>query len=56
MPCRYESAPRKETRRGKKRKGIEVLRGEHPTPFKATDTLIGNEEQNGKQKSTRRKK
>ena len=43
-------------RRLKKRKGIEALRVRHQTPSRATDALIGDEEKNGKQKRTKRKK
>ena len=38
----------------KKRKGIEAQRVKHPTPSQATDALTGEEEQNGKQKRTKR--
>ena len=38
----------REARRAKKRKGIEALRVKHPTPSRATDALIGDEEQNRK--------
>ena len=50
------NAKEKETRRGKKRKGIEAHRVKLPTPSQATDALTGDEEQNGKQKRTKRKK
>ena len=40
----------------KKREGNEAQRAEHPTPSRATDALTGDEEQNGKQKITNRKK
>ena len=40
-------------RRVKKRKGIEAQRGKRPTPSRA---LMGEEEQNGKRKRTKRKK
>ena len=40
--------------RAKKRKGIEVQRVKHPTSFRAIDAFIGYEEQNGKQKRTKR--
>ena len=43
-------------RRAKKRKGIETQRVKHPTPSRAFDALLGDEEQNGKQKRTKRKK
>ena len=33
--------------RVKKRKGIEAQRVKHPAPFRATDELIRDEEQNG---------
>ena len=46
----------REVRRGKKRKGIGAQRVKHPTQFRATDALIGDEEHNGKQKRTKRKK
>ena len=39
--------------RWKKRKGIEAHRVKNPTPSQATDALIGDEEQNGKQKRTK---
>ena len=45
-----------QVRRGKKRKGIAAERGKHPTPSRAIDALIGDEEQNGKQKKTKGKK
>ena len=35
---------------------IEAQRVKLPTPSQATDALIGDEEQNGKQKRTKRKK
>ena len=35
----------------KKKKGIEAKRANHPTPSQATDALIGDEEQNGKQEN-----
>ena len=34
-------------------KGIETLRVKHPTPSRAMDALIGEEEQKGKQKITK---
>ena len=37
-------------------KGIEARRVKHPAPSRATDALIGDEEQNGKEKRTKRKK
>ena len=40
----------------KKRKGIEAQRMKHPTPSRAIDAIIGDEEQNGKQKRPKRKK
>ena len=49
-PGRHASTPRKEKREEKKRKGIEAHRVKRPTPSQATDALIGNEEQNGKQR------
>ena len=42
-------------KRGKKRKGIEAQRVKHPTPPRATDALIGEEEQNGNQSRLKRK-
>ena len=42
-------------RRGKKRKGIEAHRVEHPTPSQAADVLTGDKEQNGKQKRIKKK-
>ena len=36
--------------RVKKRKEIEAQRVKHPTPSRTTDALIGEEEQNGKQR------
>ena len=50
----YASTPRKE-KRVEKRKGIEAQRVRHPTPCQATDALTGDEEQNGKQKRTKKK-
>ena len=41
-------------RRGNKRKGIEAQRAKHPTPSRATDALIGDEEQNVRKESTHR--
>ena len=38
-------------RRVKKKKGIEALRVKHPTPSSAFNVIIGEEEQNGKQKT-----
>ena len=46
----------RKARRVKKRKGIEAQRVKHPTLSHATDALTGDEEQNGKQKRTKRKK
>ena len=43
-------------RRMKKRKGIETLRMKYPTPFRAIETFIGDEEQNGKQKKEQKEK
>ena len=43
-------------RRGKKRKGIEAQIMKHPTLSRSTDALIGDEDQNGNQKRTKRKK
>ena len=43
-------------RRAKKREGIEAQREKHLIPSKATDALIGDENQNRKQKRTKRKK
>ena len=43
-------------RRVKKRKRVEELRVKHPTPSRAINGLIGEEEQNRKQKRTNRKK
>ena len=40
----------------KKMKGIDAERVKYSTAFQATDALIGDEEQNGKQKRTKRKK
>ena len=42
--------------RVKKRKGIEAQSVYPLTPSWATDALIGEEDQNGKQKTTKRKK
>ena len=39
-----------------KRKGIEVQRGNDPNPSLETGALIGDEEQNEKQKRTKREK
>ena len=39
-----------------KRKGIEAHSVEHPTTSRAINALIEDEEQNGKQKRTKRKK
>ena len=50
------NAKKRKARRRKKRKGIEAHRVRHPTPSQATDALIGDEEQNGKRKRTKRKK
>ena len=46
----------RQVRREKKRKGIEAQTVKHSTPSLPTDALIGNEEQNEKQKRTKRKK
>ena len=40
----------RQVRRTKKRKEIEAKRMKPSTSFRATDALIGDEEQNGKQK------
>ena len=40
----------RQVRRAKKRKGIEAQKVEFPTPFRAIDALLGNEEQNGLKK------
>ena len=40
----------RQVRREKKRKGIEAQTVKHSTPSRATYALIGDEEQNGKQK------
>ena len=40
--------------RVKKRKGIEAEMVKHPAPSRATDALIGDEEQKLKQKRTKR--
>ena len=40
----------------KKRKGVEAQRVKHPTQSRATGALIGDQEQNVKQKITERKK
>ena len=45
---------KKNERRVKRKKGIEAQRVNHPTPSRATDVLIGDEEQNGKLKRTKR--
>ena len=42
--------------RAKKRKGIKALRSKYPILSKATDALIGEEEQDRKEKKTKRKK
>ena len=46
----------KKERRVKKRKGTEALRVKHLTSSLATDALIGDEEQDGKRKRTKRNK
>ena len=38
-------------RRAKKKKGIKIQKAKLPTPTRATDAFIGDEEQNGKQKN-----
>ena len=43
-------------RRAREMKGIEALRVKQPTTFRSIDALIGEEEENGKQKRTKRKK
>ena len=40
----------RQVRRAKKKKGIEEQRAKPPTPTRATNALIGDEEQNGKEK------
>ena len=54
------NAKERKVRRVKKKKGIEAHRVKHPTPSQATDVLTDvlawEEEQNGKQKRTKRKK
>ena len=44
---------KEKVRRVKSRKGIEATRAKHPTQSRATNALIGDEEQNGKQKRTK---
>ena len=39
-----------------KRKGIETQRVKHPTPSRAIDALIGDEEQNGKIENKKKEK
>ena len=46
----------KTSEKSKEKKWIMVQRVKHPTPSQATDVLIGEEEQNLKQKRTKRKK
>ena len=46
----------RQVRRMKERKGIEAPRVKYPTPSRATDALIGDEEQNGKQKKLKKKR
>ena len=46
----------RKARRGKKRKGIEAYSVKYLTPSQAVDVHTGDEEQNGKQKRTKRKK
>ena len=48
------NAKERETRRGKKRKGIEAHRVRHRTTSQATDALTGDEEQNGKQENKKK--
>ena len=50
------NAKERKVRRVNKRKGIKPQRVKSSTPSRATDVLIGEEEQNGKQKRTKRKK
>ena len=45
----------RKVRRVKKRKWIEAQRVKHPTSSRATDALIGDEEQNGKQQKEKEK-
>ena len=49
------NAKERQVRRAKKRKGIDSQRMKHPTPPRAIDALIGDEEQNGKLKRTEKK-
>ena len=42
-------------RKGKKNKRIEAHRVKHPTSSRLTNALTGDEEENGKQKRTKRK-
>ena len=51
----FKKATRK-VRGIKKSKGIEALKVKHPTSSQAVDAIIGDEEQNGKEKKTKRKK
>ena len=44
----------RQVRRVKKRKGIKVQRVKPPTQSQATQILIGNEEQNGKQENKKK--
>ena len=52
MPGQHASTPREEKRKEERDRGTE---GETPNPIPATDALTGDEEQNGKQKKTKRK-
>ena len=45
---------KRQWRRAKERKGIEVQRAKPPTPTGAIDALIWNEEQNEKQKKEKK--
>ena len=56
MQGQCASTPRKEKRKVKKRKEMEAQRVNHPTPYRATDALTGDKEQNGKLERTKRKK
>ena len=49
MLGRRASTPRKEQREEGRKERVRGTEGKYPTPSKATDALIGDEEQNGKE-------
>ena len=51
--CQGKKQEGKTSEKNEEKKGIEAQRAKNPTPSRATDELIGDEEQNGKKKRTK---